>query len=246
VAGTFTRRKFLKLGSLAAAGGWTAPINKALNLSRAATLEKSKLNSSDSYLPLVRVVWKDGTKLHLVRSTDDVVFDAGDGDGPVTYTAFAWDFAELQEKSDGSVPSWAIRVSNVQRVVESLLEGYSGGEGAELTVFVVLASNLAREPELELDFDITGSEADSRWVTLTLGAQSPLRILFNRHTYSADVCNWRYKGPECTYTGTLPGCSFRLGGPVGCRAHFPGGRGTALPFGAYPGIDSNGLRVVTK
>ena len=215
-----------------------------LNLSVAATFEKSKLHSADAFVPLVKITWPDGTILRLVRNTDDVVFDAGDGTGPQTYTAFAWDFAELQESSDGSVPTWAIKVSNVNRVVESLLEQYSGGVGSSITVYVVQLNRLKREPELELDFDITGSMADSRWVTLTLGAQSPFRILFGRELYTADVCHWRYKGPECTYSGPMPVCSYSLGGPAGCRAHFPAG--TALPFAGYPGIDSNGLREVPK
>ncbi len=212
-----------------------------LSLSVAAALDKSKLAGGDAWLALVKITWPDGSLLRLVRNVDDVVFDTGDGSGPQTFTAFAWDFAELNETADGSIPSWAVKVSNVSGVIESLLQIYGGGVGGNIVVYVVQASRLKREPDLELSFDITGCQADSKWVTFTLGAESPFRIQFGRHNYTADNCCWRYKGPQCGYTGPLPTCSYRLGDANGCRAH-----ANQLRFGGFPGIDSNGLRVVSK
>ena len=211
------------------------------SISVAAALQKNRLASSDAWLPLVKITWPDNSVLRLVRNVDDVVFDCGDGAGPQTYTAFAWDFAELTETADGSIPQWAVKVSNVNNAIESLLQVYGGGVGGNITVYVVQASRLLREPDLELDFDIVGCSADSKWVTFNLGAESPFRIQFGRHNYTADACVWRYKGPQCGYTGDLPTCSYQMNGVNGCRAH-----NNQLRFGAFPGIDSNGLRVVSK
>lgn len=221
-------------------------MSRLANISVAAALEKSKLASDDPWIPLVKITWPDGSQLRLARYPEDVQF--GDGsevvDGvpvPLTYTAFSWEFSELTETSDGSIPTWGIQVSNVNRAVEALLEEFGGGVGGSIVVYVVQASRLKREPDFEFSFDIIGASSDAQWVKFTLGASSPLRILFGRHPYTSDTCSWRYKSIQCGYTGTLPSCSFTLGGTNGCRAH-----SNSLRFGAYPGIDSNGLRVVSR
>lgn len=216
-------------------------MSQPLSISVASSIEKSKLASDVPWLAVAKIVWPDASVLRLVRNIDPITFDCGDGDGPQEYTPFAWEFAELQENSDGSVPSWAVKVSNVNRAVESLLEEYGGGVGGSVTIYVVNGKKLNREPDLELPFDITGCTSDAQWVTFTLGAQSPFRIMFGRHPYSADSCIWRFRSPQCGYGGGMPTCSFRLGGSNGCRAH-----GNQLRFGAFPGIDSNGLRAVTR
>ena len=216
-------------------------MNQLLNISVAASLEKSKLSSDDPWLPLVKITWPDASVLRLVRNVDDIVYDCGDGDGAQTYTAFSWDFGSLNVTADGSVPTWAVKLSNVQGLVESLLEAFGGGVGGSVSIYMVQASRLKREPALELDFDIVGSGSDAKLVNLTLGAESPFRILFGRHTYRADTCRWRYKSVQCGYSGSMPTCSLQLGGATGCRAH-----SNQLRFGAFPGIDSNGMRLVGK
>jgi hypothetical protein len=293
------------------------------SISVAASLEKSKLASTDAWLALAKVTWPDSTVTRLVCNTDNVSYDCGDGAGVQVYEAFAWQFGELQEQTDGSIPSLNVMVSNTLRVLESYLEAQGGGVGGSLSIYIVQASKLQREPDLELDFGIVGSKSDFRWVTFKLGAESPLRILFGRHPYSADTCCFRYMGEQCAYAGTvataattsgnsqitlatatgittadmwgvtyvqtgasvsgagipagtllgtrhvggicdlvdvngnpvnatatasaasltftLPQCSLQMNGPVGCRAH-----NNVIRFGADPGIDSNGLRAVSK
>lgn len=216
-------------------------MSQPFSISVASSIEKSRLASDVPWLALAKLTWPDASVLRLVRNVDDVQFDCGDGAGVQTYTAFSWEFSELQENSDGSIPNWSVKVSNVNRAVEALLEQFGGGVSGSVTIYVINGKKLNREPELELDFDITGCSSDAQWVTFTLGAQSPFRIQFGRHPYSADSCVWRYKGPQCGYTGDLPTCSFRLGGANGCREH-----SNQVRFGAFPGVDSNGLRAVTR
>ncbi len=208
------------------------------NISIAATLEKGKIASDYPWVALVRITWPDGSLLRLARYTDDLVFD--DGAGPQTFTAFAWEFDVLEEKSDGSIPTWNVSVSNVNRAVEALLEEYGGGVGGNVAIYIVNLTRLKREPDLELYFDIVGSGSNAQLVKFKLGAESPFRIMYPRHSYTPDRCIWSYKSVQCGYAGEMPTCSFQLGGSNGCRAH-----ANQLRFGAYPGIDSNGIRSVT-
>lgn len=41
-------------------------------------------------------------------------------------------------------------------------------------------------------------------------------------------CQWKYKGPECSYSGSLPTCDFTFTGPNGCSAH-----GVQHRYGGY-------------
>jgi phage-related protein len=276
------------------------------NISVAASLEKHKLASGSQWVALVDITWPDATHLRLCQNVDDVDFDASDGAGSQTYTAFNFEFEALEEKSDGSIPKWAVRCSNVNRVVEALLEEFSGGVGGSVAIYVINTSKLQQEPETALYFDILSSSSNAQWVTFQLGAPSPFRILHPRHTYTSNRCMWIYKGPQCgygtpvvvsgtttngsdafsvtsgagirvgdavtgtgidpgttvatfsgtsgtlsapatadgtpdlTFTGTLATCSLRIDGTNGCRAH-----GNQQRFGAFPGIDSNGIRIVS-
>jgi phage-related protein len=214
--------------------------NVIANISVAASLEKARLSTSEQWLPLVVITWPDSSILRLVRNTDDITFDCGDGAGPQVYTAFSWEFDSINEKSDGSIPTWAVRCSNVNRAVEALLEEYGGGVGGSIAVYVVNTKRLKREPELELYFGIAESSSNAQWVSFTLGAPSQFRILYTRYTYSPDKCIWPYKSSYCGYAGALPSCSLRLGGSNGCRAH-----NNVPSYGAFPGVDSNGVSAVT-
>jgi len=49
----------------------------------------------------------------------------------------------------------------------------------------------------------------------------------------ANICQWVYKSPECSYAGSLPTCSKTLDD---CTAHF--GAGAELPYGSFPGVGS--------
>jgi len=169
------------------------------NISVAASLEKHKLSSGQPWVALVDITWPDATHLRLARSIDDVTFDANDGAGAQTYTAFNFEFEALEEKSDGSIPKWAVRCSNVNRVVEALLEEFSGGVGGSVAIYVINTAKLQQEPETALYFDILSSSSNAQWVIFQLGAPSPFRILHPRHVYTSNRCIWVYKGPECAY-----------------------------------------------
>lgn len=276
------------------------------SISVAASLEAHKLASDDPWVALIDITWPDTTHLRLCRHPDAITFDAQDGHGAQIYTAFNWEFDALEEKSDGSIPKWSARCSNVNRLVEALLEQFSGGVGGSIAIYTINMASVALEAEIALYFDILSSGSNAQWVTFQLGAPSPFRILHPRHVYTSNRCMWVYKGPQCAYgtpitiagsttsgsdaftvtsgagihigdavtgtgipggttvltlsgtsgtlsanataTGTptltfiggLPTCSLRLDGSNGCRAH-----GNQQRFGAFPGIDSNGIRIVS-
>jgi hypothetical protein len=114
------------------------------NISVAASLEKSKLSSSEPWYALVDITWTNGEHLRLVRNTDDITFDARDGNGPQTYTAFNWEFDQLEMKSDGSLPTWGVRCSNgtgdasigsMSDISRLSISGTTSGAGAPVMIY---------------------------------------------------------------------------------------------------------------
>lgn len=209
-------------------------------LSLAAAQDKHKLSSTACWLLLVDFNWQ-GQHVRLVRNTDPVTLDAGDGLGPQTYQPFAFELQGAQQKNDGSLPQISIKVSNANRLVEGAIVQYSGAAGATCNIYVLNTENPSGEPEIALETTIIRTATDAKWVTFTCGAMSPLRLLFPKHLYYQSTCMWRYKSAQCGYTGALSTCSLTYDGANGCLAH-----ANQTRFGGFPGIGTNGATVASQ
>jgi phage-related protein len=209
-------------------------------LSLAAARDKHKLASTAAWILLVDLNFQ-GQHIRVVRNTDAMTFDAGDGLGPQSYQPLAFELVGAETKNDGSLPQFSIKVSNINRLVEGAIVQFSGAAGATCNIYVVNTDNPSGEPELALETVIIRTSTTSKWVTFTCGAASPLRMLFPKMLYYQNTCMWRYKSIQCAYTGTLPTCSLTYDGPNGCIAHANGVR-----FGGFPGCGSNGATIASQ
>ena len=211
-----------------------------------ANVQRHAIASGDPWLLLMNIVWP-GTptvgvtqqNLRFVRDLNPCTFDCGDGHGPQVYQPFNFEMGEFNLSAQGSVPSVEVQASNVMRVLQSVIEQYAGVVGATLYLYAVNTANPAGEPDLTLQFTVVQSICDAKLVRLKCGASSPMRRLFPLFMYYPNTCIWQYKsGVGCTYSGPLATCTKTIDGPNGCIAHFPG---AVLPFGGFPGIDTNGI-----
>jgi phage-related protein len=208
------------------------------SLSIPATLEKAKIASAEPWILLAKIDF-DGTPegtLLAARYPEDVVFQGE------TYGKSNFKLEPVTETSKGELQVARLMVSNVSRYAQSLLEQFRGGLGATVTIYVVNTAHLDGEPDLALEFVITGASADDTWATITLGAPSPLKRKFPRGQYLKNHCRHVYSTPAlqasldpraipCGYQGALATCDLTLDGANGCRAHDNSER-----FGGFPGI----------
>lgn len=209
-------------------------------LSRVAAADKYRLASTTPWLLLVDFNWQ-GQHIRVVRNTDPVIFDSGDGAGPQTYQPMAFELSDATVSNDGSLPQIQLKVSNVNRLVEGAIVQYQGAVGAQANIYVLNTDNASGEPELALETEIVRTTTSAAWVTFTLSAASPLRALFPRFLYYQGTCMWRYKGPQCLYGGALPTCTLTYEGDNGCLAH-----GNQVRFGGFPGIGTNGASIAAQ
>lgn len=206
-------------------------------LSRAAAYDKHKLASTAPWLLLVDFNW-NGQHVRFVRNTNAVTFDAGDGMGVQTYSPYNFEITGAESTLDGSLPPITLKASNVNRILEGALVHYSGAAGAVANIYVVNTDNPSGEPELAIQATIVRASPSPAWVTFTLSAASPLRMLFPKYTYNQGGCMWQYKGAQCGYGGSLSTCDLTFSGTNGCIAH-----GNQVRFGGFPGVGSNGASI---
>jgi phage-related protein len=199
------------------------------SLSVASVLEKNRLSSDVPFLITldIDVVNPDTGQVvetgHFVRNPDPITFNGFE------YTASSFDI-ELKEES-GKLQEIRLSMKDYTRLVQQRMQDYGGGVGFNVTVSVVNSAALDKPPEIQEFFTVIASESSQYVCSFTLGAENVITKTFPRRRQTRDYCQWRYKGPECGYSGTKPTCDLSLRGENGCQAH-----DNVIRFGAFPGI----------
>ena len=205
-----------------------------LSLSQAAIVEKNSLDTDNAWLILLEITIQNTTSgplvLRLVRNTDSINWNNQ------TWTAFPFELDPPKQNSNGEMPNFTVRVSNVTRTVEGYLEQAGGGVGAQVRIMVVLSKHLEiTTPELDEEFSVQSVNYDENWVSFVLtGAVNLFRRVPLRR-YLKNFCPFQYKGLECRSTSRLSTCDKSY---EACKA-----RGNLQRFGGEPGIPQGGLYV---
>jgi lambda family phage minor tail protein L len=177
-----------------------------LTLSTAATLAKNRIADQGAFLLLLEVKFDDDNIIRLVNNTENVVWSG------VNWQAFPFDIDVFGDGKKGEVPKVTLRVSNVQRYIQSLLEPFNGGVDSEVILRVVYSDNctlMETKPsqvdtgdvELEIELLVTGATATAEWVTFSLGASNIYTRRFPKNLIIKNFCRWKYGSPECGIAG---------------------------------------------
>jgi lambda family phage minor tail protein L len=175
-----------------------------INLSDIAKIEKNKLFNNNVFITLLEVdlsQWDLGV-VRVCDNTEDIVWNG------YTWNAFPFELDIKQDTTKGDIPNLTIKVSNVNRLFQQYVEKSNGAVGAKVTLRLVLSNNLdSTTPEIEEQFEVIGTQCDAYWITFTLGAMNPLILRFPKHKYIKNFCRWKFKSPECGYTGVDTYCN---------------------------------------
>lgn len=107
-----------------------------VTLDSAALLIKNQLVDTGSWVLLLDLASPDGlTTIHICSNTVDVVKDG------ITYIAFPFDLDNITENAKGELPTLSLKVSNVNRLVQSYIEqDETLGSNWDVTLQVVHSS----------------------------------------------------------------------------------------------------------
>lgn len=208
----------------------------AKSLSLATVIEKNRLSSDVPFLVCLDIEVIDPATqthvetIHLVRNDEAISFNGFE------YQPFLFDI-ELKQET-GAMSSVSLTLTDFTKAVQGRIQAYGGGIGFLVNIMVVNAGAPDQPPEVLENFEVIGASAANYVCTFELGVENALAKNFPRRRQQRDFCQWRYKDAStCGYTGSLPKCDLTLQGVNGCAAH-----ANTVRFGAYPGINSNGVR----
>lgn len=145
------------------------------------------------------------------------------------YQATSFNF-QSEETAEG-VPEVTCVFQDQSGAVLERCEAHSGGVGWKVRFKLVSADALDAPAEIEEMVYTLSSKAQNYNVEFTLGASNPLARRFPRNIQWRDKCRWRFKSPECGYTGAALTCDYTLQGDNGCSP-----KGNTMRFGGLPGI----------
>lgn len=205
------------------------------NLSVATVIEKNRLSSDVPFLVLLNIEVVDPATgatvetLYIVRNSESITFQGNE------YQPTKFDI-ELKQES-GTQQQVSLTITDYSKAIQGRMQAYGGGVGFKVTMMIVNAGNLAQPAEVAEFFDVVSASAANYVCTFTLGAENAIMRQFPRRRQTRDFCQWRYKGAECGYTGSLETCDLTLRGGNGCGAH-----NNTVRFGAFPGINTRDVR----
>lgn len=215
----------------------------ALSLTQALIQEKNKVESAEAWLVLIDLIDPNNglNNLYLVRNNEDVTVNGQ------LYQAFPFEISDVVETSSGSLPSFSLKVSNIDRVVQSYVERDANfGSGWTVKVKVVSTVDLNSAPEIEFQALTLSVTCDKINATFNCGVGNPMMRQFPRQRYSSGFCQRVFNdGEGCTYAadgiGGHTSCNKTLDD---CKVRFPNGRSNnrGLPYLAFKGIPSNAIR----
>jgi hypothetical protein len=203
----------------------------ATHLSVGTVIEKNKISSDVAFLVMLKIEINDPNTrslvetIHLVKNTENILYDGQ------TYTAANFDFSFEQRQNE--TPSITLTAKDHIGFIQSRLDAYAGAVFSEVVLIVLNSARLNSPPEMEERFQILTSSVKNYEASFSLGAENLLNVKFPPRTQYQDRCAWRYKGYGCSYTGSMPSCSYTKDGANGCTAH-----SNAINFKGLPGLVS--------
>lgn len=180
--------------------------------------------------------------------------------GGQSYVRFPIEAEGFERAGSGALPRPRLRVANVTGLIGALAIGMDDLLGARLmrertfVRYLDAANFAAGNPEADhnqyLDREVWFMDRKSAenpvFIEWELAAAFDVAgVMLPRRQFVQNLCTWRYRGPECGYTGgpvadrndrptadpAKDACGKRL---ASCQLRF--GQYAELPFGGFPGV----------
>lgn len=215
--------------------------------------EKNKISQDQPWLLFLTMTNVAKTlTLRLVRNTENITFKGAE------YIAFPFEIDNVPEASVGSLPTLAIKVSNIDRQIQTYIEqDPTFGSGWEVLISLAHISQLNgtviedQVAEIEHKFQSLDLVADNEFLTINLGVRNPMLVQFPRQQYAGGFCQRTFNdGEGCPYSTqgiapraitfckkTLSHCKERF---LESRTNYAGQK-IGLPFLAFNGIETRGI-----
>jgi hypothetical protein len=208
----------------------------ALHVSLGTAIDKGKLASTVVYTCLLEIdVLDPDTRavtetIRLAHNNENVTFAGNE------YINLPFEFEVDHKKNE--LPTVNLMIVDHTQAIQGRLQESSGGVDFPVRLLITSSANTAT-PEMTESFTIlsASSKASDYSVTFQIGAENPLSLRFPPRLMRRNRCEFRFRGPDCGYSGGVATCDFSRDGPNGCVA-----KGNVANFGGFTGIRRNSYR----
>ena len=176
--------------------------------------------------------WLDlSATYRLVCNNEDITYQGK------TYTKFPVKMEPFTMDGNGQLPQMKLYLSNVQLILQGIIEYYDGGVGSFVNLTFVSYGNLDEDHTLlRRTFSVKFVSCNEQWIELVISVPDPLLMNFPLNSFRPNHCRWDFKGVECNYSGSGVYCDHTR---KQCREY-----GNEINFGAELGLQGDILRVV--
>lgn len=201
-----------------------------LILSPAAYVEKNSLASNGVWIVLLEIfVPQLNDYIRVCTNNEDYEWNGQ------LWQSYPFEMDEIGDTTKGEVSQFAIKICNINGVVETYVDNANGATGSVVKMMVVNSNIPSTTPEVEFEFSVKSTNIDSNWVTFVLGVVNPYSILIGQRMIRTG-CRYNgpngtqngFKGSRCKYVGTASDCNKTL---TRCRE-----LNNSHNFGGFPGI----------
>jgi Phage-related protein len=196
-----------------------------MTLPLAARIEKNKTSTDSAMIWLLDIMLD--SILYLTNNNENVTWNNQE------YLAFPFTVGNITDDGKENM-SIQIQIANVTRELGVVISNAKGGGGTQIKLRVVNSALLddLNAVYIEETFQITKTEINANWVTLTIGIPRDLIQRFPMRSVFRDFCPYARLGDiECGYNGLETSCNRTL---KRCRE-----LGNAARFGGEPGLTGN-------
>ena len=201
-----------------------------LTLSPSAYVEKNSLASNGVWIVLLEIfVPQLNDYIRVCTNNEDYEWNGQ------LWQSYPFEMDEIGDTTKGEVSQFAIKICNINGVVETYVDNANGATGSVVKMMVVNSNIPSTTPEVEFEFSVKSTNIDSNWVTFVLGVVNPYSILIGQRMIRTG-CRYNgpngtqngFRGPRCKYDGPELECDRRLNR---CRELL-----NSHNFGGFPGI----------
>lgn len=169
--------------------------------------EKNKISQDQPWLILLKLTNVAGDLvLRLVRNTENITYKGEE------YIAFPFEVDTIPEATQGSIASFNINVSNVDRQIQNYIEqDATFGSGWEIIMSVIHTSDLnpsapsGEVAEIEQVWKSLSITADNETLAISVGMPNPMNIQVPSQKFSGGFCQRTFDdGVGCPYSTQTP------------------------------------------
>ncbi len=171
---------------------------------------KNRLSTGAAWLLLFKFTLPGvATPIYLARNTENITWNEEE------WTAYPVDIGTINLTADGGLPTVNVRVSNITRAIQSIVEASDGAVGGSIDVYFVYTDKLDdATPVYDIGMKILSAVCNEKAVDFSCGVEySPnmRRPLWNYQKY---ICPYKYGDIRCGISDatktTYPTCNKTL------------------------------------